>query len=352
MSATATAKIPARLDEVQDHRRSLADLIGSSELGSIVVGVSKDPNAKITVLLLHRDTGAPVFAVKVPTTPAGAAAVRREARVLVEVWARASGRVRGTIPRLIEMVPFEGNAAAVMTAMGGTPMTTRYLRWRHTANPARVAADFALAEAWLSELQRGTAASTAPLDMNGDVVSRLCERFAGDPGLAEDVDRLDAIHARLAANTVARTAVHGDFWFGNVLVADERVTGVVDWEAGAIAGEPTRDLVRFALSYAMYLDRRTRARRRVAGHAGLRAGAWGAGVEYAITGDGWFPNLFRQFIRDGLARLGAAPASWRDAAIAGVAEVAALTDDPDFARLNLNLFQRLAYAGQDRKEGK
>ena len=118
---------------------------------------------------------------------------------------------------------------------------------------------------------------------------------------------------------------------------------MVDWEAGATSGEPVRDLVRFALMYALYLDRRTvrRPARRGPSRA-ARADRWGAGVEYALDGTGWFPDLFRRFLGDGLARLGASPARWRDAALAGIAEVAALTDDHGFARWHLELFRRVS----------
>ena len=127
---------------------------------------------------------------------------------------------------------------------------------------------------------------------------------------------------------------------GSVLVRDGCVSGVrlggrIDVRrAGA-------DLVRFANVYALYLDRRTRPGRRVGGHPGLRADEWGAGIEYALDAPGWFPTLYRRFLQDGLARLGADPAGWRDAALAGVAEVAALTDHHEFARLHLELFRRL-----------
>jgi hypothetical protein len=64
-------------------------------------------------------------------------------------------------------------------------------------------------------------------------------------------------------------------------------------------------------------------------------------VKFALEGNGWFPDLFRSFLERGLARLGAAPASWRDAALAGIAEVAALTDDHEFGRRHLELFRTL-----------
>jgi len=131
---------------------------------------------------------------------------------------------------------------------------------------------------------------------------------------------------------------------GNILMHKGRVTGVVDWEAASLRGQQVRDLARFAYVYALYLDRRTRPGRRVAGHSGLRTGTWGAGVRYALESWGWFPDLFRGFVQDGLTRLGAARSSWRDVILAAVAEMAALTDDPEFARRNLHLFADLVAA--------
>jgi hypothetical protein len=65
-------------------------------------------------------------------------------------------------------------------------------------------------------------------------------------------------------------------------------------------------------------------------------------VAYAIDGRGWFPALFQRFLRDGLQRLGAPEDLWRHAALAGIAEVAALADEPEFARKHLLLLKQLA----------
>ena len=178
--------------------------------------------------------------------------------------------------------------------------------------------------------------------MDGGVTARLRQRFAAVDRLEARLGRLTEIHGRLQRSATPRTAVHGDLWFGNLLLSDGRISGVVDWEAAAPSGEPLRDVVRFALMYALYLDRRTRVGRRVAGHPGLRAGEWGAGVEYALDGDGWFPELFRGFLQRALSRFGAPAERWRDAALAGIAEVAAFTDEDEFARFHFELFQRLA----------
>jgi hypothetical protein len=331
----------ARPDSHPAGSRPLCELIRRSGLRSLVLGLSKDPNAKVTVVLLSPRSGRPVLAVKAATTDVAARAVEAEARILEHVHSLAPRQALATVPKVVEIVDFEGRPALVTTAVPGTPLTVSYMSWRHTASRSRAAGDFDAVRGWIADLQHGTARGDSPLDMDGGVRQRLTDRFRGDPQLAEDVARLEDIHGRLSTHTTPRTVVHGDLWLGNVLMTRGRATGVVDWEAGAASGEPVRDLVRFAHMYGLYLDRRTRRGRRVAGHPALRAEAPGAGVQYALEGTGWFPELFSGFIGDGLARLGASPDAWRDAAVAGIAEVAAVTDDDGFARLHLELFRRV-----------
>jgi aminoglycoside phosphotransferase (APT) family kinase protein len=324
---------------------TLSEFVAASGLRSVVVGASKDPNAKITILLVSGDGGRPVLAIKAPTTDAAASAVEAEARLLATLRRLHAEPLTATVPAVVDVVEFGGRAAIVFTALPGTPMTTSYLRWRHTARRARVAADFAAVEKWLAGFQAATAQHRGPVDMDGGVALRLSARFSDEERLGADLDALAGIHGRLQGEAVPRAAVHGDLWMGNVLLHAGQASGVVDWEAGCAIGEPVRDLVRFALMYALYLDRRTPAGRRVAGHAGLRAGERGAALRFALDGTGWFPEIFRRFVADGLARLGASPSAWRDAVLAGLAEVAALTDDPEFGRQQLHLFRRLTSAG-------
>jgi hypothetical protein len=206
-----------------------------------------------------------------------------------------------------------------------------------------VAADFRAAGDWLADLQEATRGATSPIEVDAGTPLRLQRRFPGNPLLAGAVRAFELITRRLRREHTPSAAVHGDFWSGNLLSTGTEVTGVVDWEAGHLDGEPVRDLARFALAYALYLDRHARPGRRVAGH-GFRAGRWGAGIAYAVEGEGWFPTIFRRFIQDGLVRLGASPDRWRDAALAGIAEVAASADDEDFAGRHLELFARMVEA--------
>jgi hypothetical protein len=321
---------------------SLSDYVQASGLRSVVLGTSKDPNAKITVLLVSSETGVPVLAVKAPTTEIAAQAVARERRALDELDHLSLGGIADTVPRLVETVEFEGRTAIVTTAVPGVPLTTSYIGWRHTSRPGRVASDFAAAGSWLADFQEATTMGAAAVDMDCGVVRRLRERYPANETLEGSIDRLLQIYDRLRCDEIPRTAVHGDLWFGNLLLRGGGVSCVVDWESGTMSGEPARDLVRFALAYALFLDRRTRAGRSVGGHPGLRRGSFGAGVEFALDGAGWFPDQFRRFLSEGLDRLGASPEHWRDAALAGIAEVAAFTDDSTFAECHLELFDRLA----------
>jgi len=331
------AELPAPMDTAP--RRSLDAFVVDSGLESVVLGASKDPNAKVTILLVSPATKRAVYAIKVPTTAGAECAVEAEAAVLAALPCDVP--VAMTFPEVVEMLEHRGRAALVTTALVGTPMTRVYLRRRHTASRDRVARDFAMAAGWLRALQDATADGHGPIDFDGDVATRLSTRFAKDPAILGDLARLDGILGRLGQELVPRTAVHGDFWFGNLLVDGDRLA-VVDWEASETSGDPVRDLVRFVISYALYLDRTTPAGRRVHGHDGLVAGEWGGALEWALEAHGWFGELFRGFVRDGLERLGASPAAWRDAVLAGIAEVAAVTDDEEFARHHLELFRRLS----------
>jgi aminoglycoside phosphotransferase (APT) family kinase protein len=225
----------------------------------------------------------------------------------------------------------------VLTLLPGTPMSTLYHRYRHTRSAHRVARDLGAITEWLMCLHSETADGNAPVDMDGGTVQRLSQRFGDEPGLATVVERVERACETLSRHRSPRTVVHGDLWCGNVLVRDGVVTGVVDWEEAELRGEPLRDLARFALTYALYLDRHTRPGARVAGHPGLSAGAWGCGIDYLLNGDGWICDLLRAFLRLGMRRLGVPGELWREAVVAGVAEVAARADDEDFARAHLLL---------------
>jgi hypothetical protein len=314
------------------------------EMDALVASTTKDPNAKITVLLFSDNSERPTLVLKVPTTEAAADAVRAEAHVIARVTSQLSPELRATVPRLIDVVDRPRPSTLLTTGVAGRPMRSDYQRPRHTASRRLVRQDFARASRWITRLHEATCWGRAPVNLalDGQLSTRLQNRFADLPDMEQGLRFLQRSLDRLGGQHTPRTAVHGDYWFGNLLVDDGDVTGVVDWEHGTPRGEPLRDVIRFALSYALYLDRGTPAGRPVHGHSELRADGCGSGVRYAVTANGWFPNLLRGFIQHHLIRLGVDAALWRECLVAGIAEIAAIADNARFASQHAELLIQLA----------
>jgi hypothetical protein len=341
---------------IRPRPRSVHDVLLAPSTRGVLIAASKDPDAKVTFIVTPPPGVYPSgplgpVAVKIPATTAAGIAVEHEARVLVQLHTAQLGSITDTLPRYIETVDSEGLPALVSTALRGTPMSVGYHHWRHTARPARVAEDFALAGGWLRRFQAATAGERTGIDWAADVCDRLRGRWPAHPQLDAALLRLTSADHQLSSHLAPRTAVHGDYWFGNLLVADGTISGVVDWESGASDGWPLRDLVRFALSYSLYLDRHTRPGHRVLGHRGLRRDGFAPGITYALLGQGWLPELVRSFLGDGLIGLGLPPELWYCAAVTGIGEVAALANDDDFGAAHLELLAGLSpWTPQDEQE--
>jgi aminoglycoside phosphotransferase (APT) family kinase protein len=320
---------------------TVADVVQRAGTRAVLLGGSKDPNAKVTVVLL--DEYGPAFVIKVATTEAATRVVRHEGQLLDALAAVGLGSLGPTVPRALGYLSADGLPALVTTAVAGVPMTVRYHAWRHTARRRKVRADFAAAAAWLNQLQTRTAGASAPVRLLAEAIDTISARFEGHPGLPLLRRRLGIGAELLAERSTPRTVVHGDYWTGNLLMDGDRVAGVVDWESGTLAGEPLRDVARFAVSYSLYLDRHTRPGRRVAGHRRLRADDWGAGIEYAVLGTGWYPALVRDYLTDALRRLDLPAELWREVLLMGIADVAATADHPAFARNHVDLLTRMLH---------
>lgn len=303
----------------------------------VVLTLSRDEHPKGVVMLFADEAQTPSLAVKVGLTPVSAEAVRAEAEALHRLAWLDADLVDGTVPRVVELREVTDGAVLVTTACPGAPMAVRYHQWRHTASPDVVQADFDAASGWLRRLDALPPLSIDPADWAG----RLCDRWPGDPALEPAAQVAWALEPKLAVDW-APGVMHGDFWCGNTLQVGARITGVIDWEHSAVGGDPLRDRVRFALSYALYLDRHTRAGHRVRGHVGLVAGEWGAGVRHVLIDNCWCAQVVTEFIGEGLAQRQQPRAWWRDAMLLGLAEVAVLSDESEFARHHLRLLAELA----------
>ena len=237
---------------------------------------------------------------------------------------------------------FEGRRAAVIGALPGRPMSTLYSRRGHTANARPGARRLRSRPAHGSPSSSAqTAAGRAPVELDGGVVSRLRDRFGDDPNArrrsrSPDGDpRASSPQRGRPDRRPRRFLVRERARARRLRLGRRRLGGRIDVRRAGAGPRPLRAHVR-ALPRPPHAARP--ARRRPSRPACGRVGRRG---RVRARRPGWFPTLFRRFLQDGLARLGADPAGWRDAALAGVAEVAALTDHHEFARLHLELFRRL-----------
>lgn len=327
--------------------RTLSELTRLTGLGGrrlLVLLHSRDADASCVLLLFPPGEDRPDRAVKLAGNVAAAARVHAEAARLAALAEHLGDRLGRCVPRVLDVLDHGGLPALVTTAQPGVPMLVRYHRGGHTADPRKVCADLVAAESWLDDLQTASAGPARSLDLAPGTLERLSGWCAREPAARQVLDRLTGVRRRLQGHRAPTTWVHGDFWPGNLLVEDDRVTGVVDWERAEPAGGPLRDRIRFVLGYAYYLDRHTRAGRRVRGHSGLVAGVPGAGVRYALDGSGWFPEAVRRFLSRGLASAGLPAECARDAVLAEVAATAAEATDPGFLRDQLELFLTLSEA--------
>jgi hypothetical protein len=336
---TSPALLDAGLGDLLD--AVLRDHLGPRRGRLVVLAMSKDENPKATIIAFPPEGRKPLLAVKVALTHGARASVAAEARALQQLAERDPTLVGGTVPRLLDARHDATGAVIVTTAHEGAPMSIDYHRWRHTASPRAVHDDFQCAGTWLDSL----ADAVMPHDQDhglvegptaGSIAQALVARWPSDESAQALAEHVTSSASDVSAGGPA-SVVHGDFWCGNILRRDDAVAGVIDWEHASFVDDPLRDRARFALSYALYLDRHTAPGRRVAGHRGLVAGPWGEGVRYAVAGSGWFPELVQRFLSDGLQTTGRDPRLWREALLLGLAEIAATSDHGDFARHHLSL---------------
>lgn len=337
-STTPTAFLPREPSEIETGA-ALASVMTQTGRDAVVICISKDPNAKLTVVLVDGTGGGAELVAKVATTPLADTVVEREFATLESLHREFDHPMMAVVPRPLGLLDAGGRVALLMSARPGVPMLTTYQRGRHTAQPSSVEADFRAAHNWLVGFQGVSAGSTLDSGRLGDelALERLARRYPD----SDASERIEPQLRRLARSRRG-TAAHGDLWAGNLLLAGGAVSGVVDWEAGERWGDPLSDVVRFALSYALYLDRKTPSGRRVAGHRQLRCGDWGAGIRYAVQAEGWFPRLFRQFLSANLERLGLPGSAWPQLCLAGLVDVAVSADHADFGRRHLDLAVELA----------
>jgi hypothetical protein len=114
-------------------------------------------------------------------------------------------------------------------------------------------------------------------------------RHADPAGRWQDVvDRLGStLRGELDGRTMKVATIHGDYWAGNLLIADDgAVTGIVDWDSAGWSELPLHDPVHLVLR----------------SWAATRSRPLGSLVQELIDGGSWSPSAARiiEPIRDGL----------------------------------------------------
>ena len=107
-------------------------------------------------------------------------------------------------------------------------------------------------EAWVRQMADGLVAvhdtplSELPADFRrGETPAERVARIVSSPPKTFDPlwDRVAAVLPRAADRVTANasTLIHGDYWFGNTVWLDGRLTGIIDWDGAAVA-DPALDV--------------------------------------------------------------------------------------------------------------
>jgi aminoglycoside phosphotransferase (APT) family kinase protein len=294
-------------------------------VSGLVLGIDRDPRAKVT-LLLFDDLGEVCAVAKVARDDRSEPALEQEYAALCHLACAPIPALRDNVPAPLMLDRVGERLVLVTTAIPGTPMTVGYYTPGHVSDPTAVHRDFDTAGGWLAQFQRATATTSVTLgeELFRDHVKPVLARYRLHVGWsdweAEAFADLEEETRALPHLPVTLGVVHGDYAIGNILVDRGALAGVIDWELGRLAGVPMVDVLKFAASYSSFLDRAVPPHGEVMpGHPGWRAARqrWQSpsgwpnltGFMYGFFGEGWYPDLVRTFVGRHAARLGLPPAA-------------------------------------------
>ena len=318
-----------------------------ARLAPLVVGHRRPTTGMVTVLLFRRGDRSPSVVAKLPRYGPTGEPLRREAAALERVrGAIAGGPLAGAvldaIPRPLGLHDVDGTEVLLQTGMPGGHLVAATAGRR--MYPARLARRLELMLGWCLELQ---AASARRVTVDDELLHCKLEPLAkeclaamdADPRVAALLDRSLEAAAGLRGTALPLVVCHGDYWAGNVMVAADRVRGVIDWERAALDELPLWDLVKAVGSAAYHLDRY----RCLPRHGPGALPGWGDLGPWAGIGDPAFATGFRaafvqqcwlaRVTRDALTcafRRGGIPLGWLPVALTFylVRQVVQASDSP------------------------
>jgi aminoglycoside phosphotransferase (APT) family kinase protein len=159
----------------------------------------------------------------------------------------------------------EGQVAALtaLAAAGAPPLVAERIPWllasgeaglarwslerlRSGARPRRVGPELVADCVDFLVALHGVAGAAEPLAERAETVAAVCP--------PDDAERVRALAERLEHDLagVPRGFGHGDFFAGNLLALNDRLTGVLDWDAGGPGRLPLLDLLHLELTRTPY----------------------------------------------------------------------------------------------------
>lgn len=203
---------------------SARPLLGGVDTATYALRLERDGEPRDVVVRVYRNWDGEQDA---------ATAVQRQHAVLSAVAA-----VTAAAPR-----PILADAAGDLI---GEPLIV--MSWLPGAPQGPTGRDDAWAEQLASAMAglHATPLSALPGDFprHGTAAERLARVLARGADVRDPLwDRIASALTPRAANVSANppTLIHGDFWFGNTIWQDGRLTGIIDWDSAAIA-DPARDV--------------------------------------------------------------------------------------------------------------
>jgi aminoglycoside phosphotransferase/SAM-dependent methyltransferase len=316
-------------------------------LAPLVVGHRRPTTGMVTVLLFRTGDRSPSVVAKLPRYGPTGEPLRREAAALERVRGAIAvgtlaGAVRDAIPRPLGLHKVDGTEVLLQTGMPGMHLVAATASGR--AHPAKLARRLELLLGWCLELQ---AASARRVTVDDALLADRLEPLAAeglaamdaDPRVATLLDRSLEAAAGLRGTALPLVVCHGDYWAGNVVVAEGSVRGVIDWERATLDDLPLWDLVKAVGSAAYHLDRYRSLPRRGPGAlpgwgdlgpwAGIGDPVFAASFRAAFVQQGWLAGVTRDALVRAFGR-GGIPLGWLPVALTFylVRQVVQASDSP------------------------
>lgn len=212
----------------------------SEGAASALAPLPADAGAAILACFAPRGGPHPVWVAKIARTAAGRGRLRREWQALLWLFPW-HGQFR--LPAVLDWSEDDAQACLVQSGLDGQIPRRSCSRRGFGRRGRRLLQD---AVEWILRLQRlvPPPRKATVQQLGQEWLQRHASQMAGQvpPGLLATIDAAIAQTTALAA-----VAVHGDFWYGNLLV-DGRQIAVTDW-CGFDVGSPLDDFLSLLIKY-------------------------------------------------------------------------------------------------------